>query len=176
MNKQEVIQLCGLPFSGKSTFARELKLIRPELEIVSFEDQRNKLLIGNYQLPSNKLDEWAAVTKRKMETLRVGLLLGLSQVDDGVNPKREERDQAKEMADDLNAIRLLIYFDLPEEVLLERMSNNLLLQRRNLVRPENLEKIKDQFQQPDSTEEPIVVFRTEAEVNRYLNTKFSRKS
>lgn len=171
MNKQEVIQLCGIPFAGKSTFARELKLKRPEIVIVVFDTHKIKnLQTGQFPPTRDRRELWTAATRDSFQTIREMLQQGRSVIYDGVSPTYKDRSAVRVIAYECDAIRQLVYFDLPEEIILRRMAENKLTNQRSAVSsPANLEKLKTEFEEPRLDEVPITIFRSIDEISCYLD-------
>lgn len=112
--------LCGLPGSGKTTYARQLEE-RGTFRLAS--DDWMVPLYGQH-MPRDVFDERLSVIRQLQWNLAAQLLqVGVNVVLDEGFWKRTEREQYRAQARALGAEVQLIYFDVPAEELRRRLAD-----------------------------------------------------
>lgn len=112
--------LCGLPASGKTTFARRLEAVGA---VRLGSDDWMVPLFGHH-LPREVFDSRLAVIKDLQWQLAVKILrAGVNVVLEDGFWTRQERQKYRAQAEALGAAVRLIYFDVPESELRRRLAN-----------------------------------------------------
>ena len=150
-----VYLLCGLPGSGKSTFAKEQEakgLVRLTLDEELFKR------FGR-EFPNEKYSEYETKTKTELkDVLKENVTNSKSVILDYGFWKKAEREEYKQLIETIGAQWKLLYFKIPTTILKER------LQIRNQVDPVNNHQIEEslldtfdtQFEAPVGEGEEVI--------------------
>lgn len=122
--------VCGLPGSGKSTFARELEKKHPALRLTP--DEWMAQIVGDGYDEKKR----AAVEKIQWEIAQKVLSLGVDVILESGFWKKKERDQFRARAKELGATIKLYFLDISKEELWDR------IKKRNKNLPEHTFAIK----------------------------------
>lgn len=113
-NRNFLIILCGLPASGKSTFARNLKsfleMNSKEVMIIDPDNIRNELYSGTFDPRKENL-----VRKKNLTKIRKALKKGFIVISDDLNYYTSMRHDLKEVAEKLKVLFYIIYISTPVE-------------------------------------------------------------
>ena len=143
----KLIIVCGLPGSGKTTYARQLETKLRALRLCPDE-----------WMDALSIDIWDEVRRERVESLqwKLGqqlLALGLTVIVEWGTWGRSERDALRERARQLGATVELHYLRAPVDVLLQR------IQHRGMENPpithEQLQQWAQTFQAPTSAEKAL---------------------
>ena len=159
-----LILLCGRPFSGKSSLAARLAADRGAAGISFDAINLERGLHGGDGLPAA---EWVATLELAKE--RTSALLrqrDLVVIDDTLC-FRWMRDAFRDLARAAGARAVLVYLDLPPELLQERMAANQRTGERRGIAPHVLAEHLAIFEAPGEDEAPIVL-RSSAEIEAWL--------
>ena len=173
MNDQKLFILCGEAFSGKSTLSEKLsqhynaKIIgRDEIyfaieKILALEDTPEK--------DDDSL--WKSMWPLVLQGVKNQLLLGNSVVIDDNCFYKNHRDQLHAIAREANIKSVLIYMDIPTEILKERKEQNKISKTRHDVPSEWMVEDSSKFERPIEDENPIVYTQesTFDELSRKIN-------
>jgi predicted kinase len=138
--------LCGLPFSGKTTLARQLasQLDLVHIEVDAVHQERGLLAAGQ---PIERADRFAAYL-RSLRRTASALQQGRSDVFDATSHRREHREQLRRLAKEYGAMMTVIYLDVPREEIVRRRAEI----RRSSARPDvpemDFDRVVQQFQPP----------------------------
>ena len=144
--KPTIFLLCGLPFSGKTTYAKKLEkegVIRFTLDEQLFQKFGRDFVSGYIE----KEKETKRYLKEKcLEYIKEGR----SVVLDFGFWKKVERDEYKLFVDQINAKWQLLYFNVPMKELKKRLRlrNNRDLKNNHFISESMLENFSDQFEVP----------------------------
>lgn len=152
INDSCVYILCGLPFSGKSTLARELAR-RFGLEHVEIDRINSERGVGFDGAPISQ-QEWTATYSESFRQLERCLANGRSAVYDATNFTRQQRDRVRRIAGRFHACAAVIHLDLPDEAR-RRWQVNRLSGERYDVRDDDFAQVADNFEPPTDDEETI---------------------
>jgi len=157
--------LCGLPFSGKTTLAKALA-VHTGATVVGFDTTWAEM---SEKLDSqmDKGDVWRAVRKVAFKKIRDSLKEKISVVYDEINVRYEHREELRSIASECGALSVIVYLNIPLDILLKREKVNKHSQERHEVRTENFEEALDQFEKPLSKEH-VIVFDGLTDVDRWL--------
>ena len=147
--------LCGLPFAGKSTIARELaeKVGAPIVRLDAINGERGLGLDG-HPIPRSEWERTYAEAYRRLEQ---ALVANSSVIFDHVNFTRAERDQVRQIAARRGANVQIVYVCVTPAQARGRMIANRATKGRNDVRDDDFELVVRHFEPPD--DEPDVVWR-----------------
>jgi len=121
MNK--LILLCGIPFSGKTTLARQLcdtyGYVRIDLDEIKFE------LYGP-EVKDKDIDQegWDKVYREMYTRIETALKSGVTVVHDTGNFTKHERGIVRNIADRQKLKTITVFVDTPVETARERMLQN----------------------------------------------------
>jgi len=147
--------LCGIPFSGKTVFAKKLTkkfdLIRIDLDEVKFR------LFGN-SIPDSKIDQsgWDKIYQLMYKKIRQALISGKTVVHDTGNFTKAERLLVKKIADDLKLKTLTIFVDTPSSLAYQRLLANRQTKKRFNVSSRDFYPTLAEMEAPDQTEAHLV--------------------
>jgi len=157
--------LCGLPFAGKSTLAKDLAqalgLVYIELDAINGE---RGLGLNGASISSL---EWEGTYQESYRRLDHFLSEGQSVVYDATNFTREQRDRLRIIAMKHGLPSKVIYLDVPEAVVWECWQQNRETGNRFDVRDEDFAQVVDNFQPPTS-EENVVVYNQTLSVSEWI--------
>jgi len=157
--------MCGLPFSGKSTLAREVASATKS-KIVSFDELWAE---KNMEKPIPQgVDGWRFVRGLALEEIEKFLIAGFSVVYDDANARKEHRQELKEIAKRTNAKGVIVYLNTPIEFIKKREMRNITIEERHQVEEKNFQEVFDQFEVPE-TDENVVEFRPGTDINQWVN-------
>lgn len=163
--------LCGLPFSGKTTFAKELCRIkgwmRVDLDDIKFD------LFGD-QVKDNDLvqKDWDLVYQRMYKEILDLLSSGVTVVHDTGNFTKHERSLVINIAKRLGLRSMVIWVNTPESVARERLLANRVSGVRFDVSDDDFNSTVNELVPPDNSEDHLVYETTitpEAWIARNLN-------
>lgn len=160
---QTLFIFCGEAFSGKSTLAKKLsekyntKLIGRDEMYFSIE----KLLALEETPEKDDNSLWENMWPIIIQGVRNQLLLGNSVViDDNCFFLRQRRDLYF-IANEIGVKIILIYMDIPLEILKERKERNKILKNRHDVPSTWMENDSQKFERPVENENPIIFKHTD---------------
>jgi len=137
-----LIILTGIPASGKSSLAKELKrlleLENESIEIVDSDEIRRKTYITNFD-PSLE----SFIREESLVNINNHLKAGKHVISDDINYYQSMRHELKEIARKNKDIFEIIHFDIPLEIALERNT-----ERGEPIPHEVIEKINEKFDAP----------------------------
>jgi len=148
--------LCGLPFAGKSTIARELaeKVGALIVRLDAINGERGLGLDG--QIPQHEWERTYAEAYRRLEQ---ALVANSSVIFDHVNFTRAERDRVRHIAARHGANFQIVYVSVTVAEARRRLIANRATKGRNDVRDDDFDLVVRHFEPPD--DEPDVVRRAQ---------------
>jgi predicted kinase len=147
--------MCGLPFAGKSSFARQLASDK-DATLVELDAVNTELGIGLTAAPIQP-DEWArsyAESYRRIEAL---LHDGRSVIFDAASFTRAQRDERRAIAFGAGAAAVVVYLRLTKAEVRRRMLENRRSRIRHDIRDENFANVADNFEEPRDDERVWVI-------------------
>ena len=147
--------MCGLAFSGKSTLSRKIteqtgyKLIAFDTLWVEIERERS--------VPQGA-EGWRLIRNLAQEEILTTLKSSISVVYDDNNPRKEHREELREVARKAGVESFVIYLDTPLDIIRVREEANRTLQDRHDVDPVNFEKVLKDLE-PPTADENVIVFK-----------------
>ncbi len=157
--------MCGLAFSGKSTLAREIAK-HAEAKIIAFD----KLWVEKDRKKSIPQDAtgWAYVRSVAQKEVLNFLVAGTSVIYDDNNPKRQHRDELRNLAKKIDASPIIIYLDTPLDIIRSREGINKISQDRHQVKPQNFQKVLADMEIPTPEEGRVLIFTPETNLEDFL--------
>lgn len=157
--------MCGLAFSGKSTLARKIAEYTGS-KIIAFD----KLWIEkDRKKPISKNAEgWAYVRRIGQKEVLKYLNFGTSVVYDDNNPKRQHRDELRNLAIKAGTDPVVIYLDTPLDIIRSREEANKISQDRHEVESQNFQKVLADMEVPTQEEGIVLVFTSETNLDEFL--------
>ncbi|MDP9370345.1 MAG: ATP-binding protein [Chloroflexota bacterium] len=153
MTSPRLLIMCGLPFSGKSTLARELaarlRFVHLELDAVNVE--RGAGLDGGVITR----EDWLAAYRESYRRLDGLLNEGCSVVFDATNFRRAHRERLRRAARRAGAVAMVVYLDMPESETRDRLLRNRAAPLRYDVRDEDFAQVAVGFQPPGEDENVV---------------------
>ena len=144
MNRPHLYILCGLPFAGKSTLAREL-VKSGDFALVDMDAINSERGLGLDGQPISP-DDWDITYAEFYRRIDWLLAAGQSVIADAANFIRAQRDQLRALAEKYYAQSIVIYVNLPAAVVRERWQRNRQSGQRYDVRDEDFAHVLDNFQ------------------------------
>ncbi len=168
MQKPILYQLCGLPFSGKSTLRREL------VKKFNFDVASVDRMIGKHEfhVPDMTQEDWNLVYKEAYEELEFSLRTGKTVILDKGSLKRSERDTARDIAGSAGATYVLIYVNTPLETIQERRKRNQETHERGDLDDTHFQIALDQFVAPQADEQHII-YSADMDLNEWITANIS---
>jgi predicted kinase len=157
MKQLALFILCGEAFSGKSTMAKKItevygtKIIGRDEIYFSIE----KLLALENTPDGDDDNLWKNLWPMVLQGTKNQLLLGNSVVVDDNCLYLKQREELRSIAKEIGAKSILIYLNIPTEVLRERKIENEISEIRHDVPLAWLEEDSQNFERPTEGEEPI---------------------
>ncbi len=157
--------MCGLAFSGKSTLSRKIsknkgcKLIAFDKLWIETEKERS--------VPQGA-EGWRLIRDLAQEKILATLKSGIPVVYDDNNPKKEHREELREVGRKAGAEAFVIYLDTPLNIIRSREESNRTLQDRHDVDPINFDKVLKDLEPPTS-DENVFIFKPEDSVEKFID-------
>ncbi len=170
MNK--LLILCGIPFSGKSTLAREiikaLKCEKVDLDEVKFE------MFGSEVKDADLLQkDWDKVYQSMYEEIQRLLKQGKTVVHDTGNFTRYERNLIRQIADKLGVESKTIFVDTPKNIAYDRLLLNRKTKERFDVTDSDFESTVAEMEVPTENENTIT-FKVGDDADSWINEHLAR--
>lgn len=158
MKTQTLFILCGEAFSGKSTLAKEIAL-RYEAKIVGRDEvyfAAEKILALENTPEEDDDFLWAGMWPLVLQGTKNQLLFGNSVVIDDNCLYLQQRNELRAIAENQGVKSILIYLNIPKEILKKRKEENKLHKNRHDVPSAWMEEDSKQFERPTESEKPIL--------------------
>jgi predicted kinase len=157
--QNQLIIICGLSFSGKSTLARAI-VQRFGFAEVDVDETKFNLFGRSIQDANLNPADWARLyTETDREIARL-LANGKTVVDGSRNFSKAERDGAKQLAEKCSVALLTVYVDTPEALARQRLLDNRITPSRRDVSDSDFEDVIRAMQVPSADESPLVFEHT----------------
>lgn len=156
--------MTGLPYSGKSTLARELAK-RFGFVIVSVDkimDRENMWRAGH---PTQS--DWNQAYSEAYKSIEKQLKQGKNIVFDCGNLPRHERETPRSIAQNLGVESKLIYLKIDTTELSKRRQENELTKKRGHLDDEEMEMARKLWEEPKPEENPII-FSQKSDLDEWI--------
>lgn len=170
MNKPWLYILCGLPFAGKSTLAKEL-VKRFGFVYIDIDQINTNFGVGLCGAPISP-EEWEKSYAAAYKWLRDALDSGQSVLFEGANFTKELRDRLRAIADVRVAASRVIYVDISESKARERLHYNRVTRQRSEVRDDNFALVATYFELP-TVEEQVIYYHQSKPLNEWIRQNFN---
>jgi len=166
MSKISLFILCGIPFAGKTTLAKELARkfgwVRIDLDEVKFG------LFGK-GVDDEEINQprWDKVYQEMYTRIRQNLQNGKVVVHDTGNFTKSERGAVREIAEKLNLNTANIYVKTKKEKAWKRLLKNKKSQERFQVSKENFEAAVGEIEPPEKSEN-VLIFNNSIPINDWI--------
>ena len=169
MKEPHLYILCGLPFAGKSTLARELVSFRnfALLDMDAINGERGLGLDGQPISP----DDWDITYAEFYSRIDRLLATGQRVIADAANFIRTQRDQLRAIAQKYHAQSTVIYVNLPAAVVRERWQRNRQSGQRYDVRDDDFAHVVDHFQ-PPTDDEHVIYYDQSLPLDEWISQNF----
>jgi bifunctional enzyme CysN/CysC len=149
---RELIALCGLAFSGKSTFARR---VAAELghALISYDAINAARGFDGGKAIADQ--EWEKTSMAAAVQARTTLAAGRGVVIDDTFSHRFLRERFRKVADAVGVPFVLLFVDTPLSVIEARIAENARTGARAHIAPDVFAHHRDRFQFPDADETPV---------------------
>lgn len=158
MKTQKLYILCGEAFSGKSTLSKNIaeyfdaKIVgRDEIYFAT-----EKLLELEHTPDEDDSSLWKNMWPLVLQGVKNHFLLGNSVVIDDNCLYRTQRDELRTTAKEAGVQSILIFLDIPTEVLKQRKEENKISKTRHDVPSAWLAEDSELFERPTEAENPII--------------------
>ena len=153
MNKLYI--LCGIPFSGKTTLAKEIikfpNFVRIDLDEIKFE------MFGNGVKDSDiNQEDWDKIYQEMYKRIENALKQEVNVVHDTGNFTKYERGLIRDIASKLNLETITIFVDTPKNVAYQRLLENRKTNQRFDVIDEDFRSTVAEMEIPREDENTIV--------------------
>lgn len=153
MNKPCLYILCGLPFAGKTTLAKELVNCL-SIKRVALDEINTERGIWDEETGMSS-EEWEATYQEAYRRIASCLRQGESVVDDSTNFTRTQRDRLRSIAEQHQARTQVIFVDIPVSEARRRWQENRQTARREDVRDEDFAYVLHHFVSPTEDEQVL---------------------
>jgi predicted kinase len=154
--------LCGEAFSGKSSLSKRIsEVFGAEVigrDMIYFSLEKSLALESTPDEDDTEL--WNHFWSVAIQGIKNHLTLGNSVVVDDNLLFRRQREELYELAKATRSPKILIYLDIPNDVLLERKEKNKMTKERHDVPSAWLIEDANEFERPGADETPVVVTET----------------
>ncbi|EFH84317.1 AAA family ATPase [Ktedonobacter racemifer] len=142
--------LCGFPFTGKSTLARELESWLG-IKRVSIDEINGERGIWNDETGMSA-EEWERTYQEAYRRIATHLSQDVDVIDESANFTREQRDRLRDIAEQHHAQASVIFIDIPLSEARRRWQANRQIRARADVRDEDFAHVVDNFAPPTEDE------------------------
>lgn len=155
MEKPIQYLLVGFPYSGKSTFAKELqrRLGFAHINIDQLKFDEGYTTVGDDDVPD---EAWDRIFKRADELIVKYLTDGKNLANEYAWITREWRDRAREVARDAGFETKVVYIKLPKEVITKRWQENEHTKARFQWPEKEFDGYLNDFEEPTPDEKVII--------------------
>lgn len=166
--------LCGLPFSGKTTLAKELVkrfgFIRVDLDQINTERG-----LGSKSNDDISDEDWKITYDESYKRVERVLAQGKIVINDTANFTRKQRDKLRTIATNHNITTKVIYVNVPNETARKRWQENRITKQRYDVRDEGFAEVADNFQVP-TKEENVIFYDQTVPLDEWIEKNFKQSN
>jgi predicted kinase len=162
--------LCGLPFAGKTTLAKELE---KRFGFVHIDiDQINTMFGVGLRGEPISSEEWERTYTEGYKQLEDALDAGQSIIFEGANFTKELRDRIRAIAGKRGVVSRVIYVDISESEARQRLQHNRGTQQRYDVRDDNFALVATYFELP-AEEEQVIRYNQSQPLDEWIKQNFN---
>jgi predicted kinase len=171
VNESRLYILCGLPFAGKTTLAKELVKQFGFMHIDV--DQINTSFGVGLSGAAISPEPWERTYIEAYKQLKVALDFKCSVIFEGANYTKELRDRLKAIAAVQGVESQVIYVDISESEARQRLLDNRVMQHRHDIRDDNFALVVTYFE-PPTQEEQVIYFQQSEPLDEWIMQNFKR--
>lgn len=160
--------MTGVPYSGKTTLAKELAK-KIKVEVVSADEILAKKDIWTKRHPTQ--NEWEMAYLEAIGEIKDYLIKGKSVIFDESNLRYSQRENLRKIAKDLSVETVLIYLKIAKGEATKRWQNNLKTKTKKQLSQEFFERTFELFEEPKE-EEKAVIYNQEADLKNWVKKNF----
>jgi predicted kinase len=164
---RELIAMCGLAFSGKSTMAARVAQAL-SLDLVSYDAINAQRGFDGGKAIDDR--EWEKTSMMAAGSARVALANGRGVIVDGTFSHRLLRDRFRALARAIGVPFTLLLVDTPLDVIEARIAGNARTPQRGHIEPAVFAHHRERFQFPANDEAPVRL-TNEVDFDRWLAGK-----
>ena len=161
---RELIAMCGLAFSGKSTIARRVATALDHALISYDAINAQRGFDGGKAIADA---EWEKTSMMAAVQARTTLTAGRGVVIDDTFSHRFLRERFRKLAESVGVPFILLFVDTPLAVIEARIADNARTGARGHIAPDVFAHHRDRFQFPDADEGAVRLI-SEADLDRWL--------
>lgn len=163
---------CGIPFSGKSTLAKELA---KRTGFTRIDPDEFKFAMFGKDITDLALQQkyYDAVYQEMYKQIKIALKTGQTVIHDTGNFTKYERGLVRDIADKLGVESTTVYVDTPKELARQRLIAKRESSQRFNVTDEEFEEAVSEMEIPNSAETHIV-YSMDASFEDWIAKNFSR--
>ncbi len=165
--------LCGIPFSGKTTFAKAI-VKRYGFQRVDLDEVKFKLYGKDIKDEDLQQEDWDKIYQQMYSEIKEYLEDGQTVIHDAGNFTKYERDLIKKIADKLNIESITIFVDIPIEVARERLIRNRNSHKRFDISDKSFNAAVAEMEKPTS-EENNLIFQENDNAEEWITEKLVQK-
>ena len=153
--ENQLIIICGLSFSGKSTLGKAIK-DRFGYEEVDVDETKFDLYGKSIRDEELNHEDWVRIYTETDRRIADFLRSGRTVVDASRNFSKGERDVARSIAENAGVPLVTIYVNTPEEIVRRRLHRNRREPSRRDIPDRDFEDVVRAMQVPGAEEDPLV--------------------
>ena len=169
-NKPKLYILCGLPFAGKTTFAKEL-VKRFGWVRVDIDEINATRGIGTRSNDEISDSDWKITYDESYRQIDEALRMRKTVINDTANFTKQQRDRLRAIANEYHVPTIVIYFNIPDEVARQRWQENRITYQRNDVTDADFAEVADNFEIP-TEDENVVYFDGTTKIEKWIDEIF----
>ena len=151
----KLILMCGYPYSGKTVLAKEIAH-HFGYERIDIDEVLSGHGYTSFDDPRIKSEELSQFFEECYDKIRTFLKDGKSVIFDTSNPSLALRQNLANMASECGAASMVIYLDLPKELIYERWRDNNETQKRMQITERTLEEAFSEMEKPSESENVLI--------------------
>ena len=159
MNEPRLYILCGLPYAGKTTLAKEL-VKRFGFVYIDIDQINTNFDVGLVGAPISP-EAWKRTYTEAYKQLKDALGAGQSVLFEGASYTKELRDQLRTIAFEREGVSQVIYVDISESEARQRLHSNRITQHRHDVHDDNFAIVANHFEPPAQEEQVLYFLQSE---------------
>jgi predicted kinase len=172
MKQSYVYILCGLPFAGKTTLAKEL-VHWLGIKRVAIDEINSERGIWNDETGMSS-EEWTKTYQEAYQRIAAFLSQSESVVDDSANFTREQRNRLRAIAKQYNAQTCVLFVDIPLSEARCRWQENRQTAVRADVRDDDFAYVIEYFD-PPGEDENVLRYDGSLPPKEWTRLRFSKK-
>jgi predicted kinase len=169
VNESRLYILCGLPFAGKTTLAKELvkRFGLTQIDVDQINTNFGVGLLGASISP----EEWERTYVEAYKQLADALNSRQSVLFEGASYTKELRDRLRAIAYKRGVASRVIYVDISESEARQRLHSNRITQHRHNVRDDNFALVVTYFE-PPREDEGVIHYHQSLPLEEWIECHF----